>query len=187
MPTLTARQQEEDEQQQIIHSALFRRGKFLLRSRRGGLGRGRTLISGMLIIILDKKSFIGLIRTLGATVKKVRSIFIYMAIRIALTGIVIGNALMLALLWAQDRWHFLPLDPDSYYIDFVPVEISWQAILILNAATVFVIYLSMKLFLSRMMMSIPDMSVAHATIVINTRITITFVSSNESHLKYPAP
>ncbi len=103
------------------------------------------LISGMLIIILDKKSFIGLIRTLGATVKKVRSIFIYMAIRIALTGIVIGNALMLALLWAQDRWHFLPLDPDSYYIDFVPVEISWQAILILNAATVFVIYLCLIL------------------------------------------
>ncbi len=68
-----------------------------------------------------------------------------MAIRIALTGIVIGNALMLALLWAQDRWHFLPLDPDSYYIDFVPVEISWQAILILNAATVFVIYLCLIL------------------------------------------
>jgi putative membrane protein len=99
-----------------------------------------TLISGMLIIILDKKNFIGLIRSMGATIKNVRRVFIYMAVRVALTGLLIGNILMLAILWAQDKWHFLPLDADSYYIDFVPVEINWQSIIILNVATVVVIY-----------------------------------------------
>lgn len=99
-----------------------------------------TLISGMLIIILDKKSFIGLIRSMGATIKNVRRVFIYMAVRVALTGLLIGNILMLAILWAQDKWHFLPLDADSYYIDFVPVEINWQSIVILNVATIAVIY-----------------------------------------------
>lgn len=99
-----------------------------------------TLISGMLIIILDKKNFIGLIRSMGATIKNVRRVFIYMAVRVALTGLLIGNILMLAILWAQDKWHFLPLDADSYYIDFVPVEINWQSIIILNIATVVVIY-----------------------------------------------
>lgn len=104
-----------------------------------------TLISGMLIIILDKKRFIGLIRAMGARIKSVRRIFIFIAIRIAIAGLLIGNALMLLLLWLQDKYHFLPLDPDAYYIDFVPVEISWSAVITLNIATVIVIYLCLIL------------------------------------------
>jgi len=104
-----------------------------------------TLISGMLIIILDKKSFIGLIRSMGATIRSVRQVFIYIAVRVAVTGLVIGNVLMLSLLWIQDRWHLLPLDPEAYYIDFVPVEINWQAIAILNIATIIIIYLCLIL------------------------------------------
>ncbi|MDE6339786.1 MAG: ABC transporter permease, partial [Muribaculaceae bacterium] len=49
-----------------------------------------TLISGMLIIILDKKNFIGLVRSMGATIKGVRHVFIYMALRIAILGLLIG-------------------------------------------------------------------------------------------------
>lgn len=104
-----------------------------------------TLISGMLIIILDKKSFIGLIRSMGATIRSVRQVFIYIAVRVAVTGLVTGNVLMLSLLWIQDRWHLLPLDPEAYYIDFVPVEINWQAIAILNIATIIIIYLCLIL------------------------------------------
>lgn len=104
-----------------------------------------TLISGMLIIILDKKRFIGLVRSMGATVGNVRRIFIYMAIRVAVTGLILGNVLMLAILWAQQKWHLLPLDADAYYIDFVPVELNWAAFLMLNIVTVIVIYLSLIL------------------------------------------
>lgn len=99
-----------------------------------------TLISGMLIIILDKKSFIGLIRSLGAPVKKVRRVFIYLAVKIAFYGLLIGNAVMLTLLYLQSRYHIIPLDPDSYYIDFVPVEMPWSALLILNVGVLVVIY-----------------------------------------------
>lgn len=104
-----------------------------------------TLISGMLILILDKKNFIGLIRSMGATIKSVRHVFIYLVIRVALAGLAIGNILMLTLLWAQHKWHFLPLDPESYYIDFVPVEISWTSIVILNIATIAIIYICLIL------------------------------------------
>lgn len=104
-----------------------------------------TLISGMLIIILDKKRFIGLIRSMGATIGKVRKIFIYMALRVAILGLLIGNTLMLTLLWAQNKWHLLPLDADAYYIDFVPVEINWVSVAILNIATIIVIYLCLIL------------------------------------------
>lgn len=104
-----------------------------------------TLISGMLILILDRQRLIGLIRALGASVPKVRDIFVYLAMKVALTGMVIGNVVMLALLWAQDRWHFLPLSPDSYYIDFVPVEINWPSVLAMNVAVLIVTYFALIL------------------------------------------
>ena len=68
-----------------------------------------------------------------------------MAMRIAVLGLLIGNLLGLAGLWIQDRYHLIPLDPDTYYIDFVPVELSLPAILILNAATLLIIYLCLIL------------------------------------------
>lgn len=104
-----------------------------------------TLISGLLIIILDHKRFIGLIRALGAPVKKVRKIFVYLALKVGITGIAIGNILMLVFLWCQDRWHFLPLDPDSYYIDFVPVELNIGSVLLLNAGVIIIIWLALIL------------------------------------------
>ncbi|MDE6393237.1 MAG: FtsX-like permease family protein [Muribaculaceae bacterium] len=102
-----------------------------------------TLISGMLILILDKKRIIGVLRAIGAPTRKIRNIFIFLAMKVALTGMLAGNIIMLALLWCQDRWHFLPLDPEAYYIDFVPVEISWQAVAALNAACLLLIYASL--------------------------------------------
>ena len=104
-----------------------------------------TLISGMLIIILDKKRFIGLMKALGAPSAAIRRIFIYLAIKIAAIGLAIGNLLMLALLFIQKHTHFIPLDPDSYYIDFVPVEISWISVAVLNLGVLIVIYVALVL------------------------------------------
>lgn len=99
-----------------------------------------TLVSGMLILIIDKKRFIGLMKAVGAPTSAVRKVFVYLAIRIALWGILIGNAVMLALIFVQDKTHFLPLDPESYYIDFVPVSISWLPIVALNLGVVIIMY-----------------------------------------------
>lgn len=100
-----------------------------------------TLVSGMLIIILEKKRFIGMMKALGASTSKVRKIFIYLALRIALWGMLLGNIFILAFLILQDKFHFLPLDAESYYIDFVPVEISWLPILLLNVGVLIITYL----------------------------------------------
>lgn len=104
-----------------------------------------TLISGLLIIILDKKRFIGLQRALGMTTRSIRHVFIWLALKVAFYGMIIGNAIILAVIYLQRRTHFLPLDPDSYYIDFVPVEISWWAVLLIDAATLIVIWLALIL------------------------------------------
>lgn len=100
-----------------------------------------TLISGMLIIIIEKKRFIGMIKVLGMPTSKVRKIFVYLAMRIAFRGMFIGNVLMISLLYLQYKTHFIPLDADSYYIDFVPVDLSVTSVLLLNLGVMLVIYL----------------------------------------------
>lgn len=100
-----------------------------------------TLVSGMLIIIIEKKRFIGMMKSLGAPTGKVRLVFVYLALRIALWGMLIGNVAMIAFMFMQKKMHFLHLDPESYYIDFVPVSISWPGIVLLNAGVLIVTYL----------------------------------------------
>ena len=102
-----------------------------------------TLISGMLILILDKKRIIGVVRAMGASIGNVRRIFIYLALKVALIGMLTGNAVMLILLYCQDRWHFMPLDPEAYYIDFVPVEINPLHVVILNVAVFAAVWLAL--------------------------------------------
>lgn len=112
-----------------------------------------TLISGMLTIILDKKRFIGLVKALGAPNGKVRQVFVYLALRVALLGMLIGNALIYALLIIQDKYHIFKLDASSYYIDFVPVEMNWTAFILLNLGVLVVIYFTL-IFPSRIIANI---------------------------------
>ncbi len=100
-----------------------------------------TLVSGMLIIIIEKKRFIGIMKAMGAPTSKVSRIFVFLAVRIALWGLLIGNVVALGLLYVQEKTHMLPLDADSYYIDFVPVSTSWVSIVLLNIGVMAVTYL----------------------------------------------
>ena len=104
-----------------------------------------TLVSGMLIIILERKKFIGLMRALGAAAGKIRNVFIYMAIKIAFIGNAIGDLVILLLLYFQEQYHFLQLDADSYYIDFVPVFLPGWIVIALNAGVLLVAYLVLVL------------------------------------------
>lgn len=100
-----------------------------------------TLISGMLIIIIEKKRFIGIIRALGAPIGRVRDVFVWLALRVSLWGMLIGNAVGFGFMILQKKTHLIPLDADSYYIDFVPIEISWQGVMLLNVGVLIVTYL----------------------------------------------
>ena len=84
-------------------------------------------------------------KALGASNVMVRKIFIWLTIRVAFTGLIIGNAIMLTLLYIQENYHFIPLDANSYYIDFVPVKLTWESIVILNASILAVTYLMLLL------------------------------------------
>lgn len=99
---------------------------------------GFTLISSLFIIILERVNTIGLLKAMGATNTQIRKVFIYMAERLVLKGILIGNLLALATAYIQYRWHIIPLDPESYYLNFVPVEIDWIYVAIIDAAAIII-------------------------------------------------
>ena len=104
-----------------------------------------TLVSGMLIIILERKKFIGLMRALGASTSKIRNVFVFMAVKIAFIGIAVGDIIILFILYFQDKYHFLHLDADAYYIDFVPVYLPGWIVVALNAGILLVTYLVLVL------------------------------------------
>ena len=104
-----------------------------------------TLISGMMILIVDKKRFIIIMKALGAPNRMLRNIFVWLTIRVAFTGLIIGNAVMITLLILQEKFHFIPLDPDSYYIDFVPVKLNLPDIIFLNIIIIIITYLMLIL------------------------------------------
>ena len=100
-----------------------------------------TLIAAMMILILEKIQLIGILKTLGATNNEISKIFVQLSIKISLIGLFIGNLLAIAFLVLQNKYHFITLNPQAYYIDFVPTQINYAEIIVLNIATILIIWL----------------------------------------------
>lgn len=96
---------------------------------------GLNMISGLLILILEHTNMIGILKSMGARNKNIRAIFIYLAIYIVGRGMIIGNVLALAICFIQKYTNVITLDPSSYYLDTVPVYLSFWYILLLNIGT----------------------------------------------------
>lgn len=99
---------------------------------------GFTLISSLFIIILQRVATIGLLKALGASDTLIRRTFILMAMRLVVYGLLIGNALAMTAILIEDRYHLLPLDPEAYYLNYVPVTVSLPAIIIINVSAILV-------------------------------------------------
>jgi lipoprotein-releasing system permease protein len=95
---------------------------------------GFTMISGLLIIILERTRMIGVLKAMGADNRSIRHIFLYFAAFLIGKGMLIGNVIGLAICGVQGRWHLIPLDPATYYVDFVPMEWGLGWWLLLNVA-----------------------------------------------------
>jgi lipoprotein-releasing system permease protein len=93
---------------------------------------GFTVISGLLIIILERTSFIGTLKALGSPNGSIRQTFLRVAIYIIGKGMVWGNVIGLALCAVQKLTGIVALDPKSYYLDRVPIEFNVGWIIVLN-------------------------------------------------------
>lgn len=102
-----------------------------------------TLVSAMLMIVLERTNTIGLLKSLGADNYSIRKIFIYLTSKLVLKSLLFGNIIGLGLSLLQQNFHLLKLDANAYYISFVPIEINWFYIIMLNIGIILITYISL--------------------------------------------
>ena len=91
-----------------------------------------TMMSVFFIIVLGQTRLIGILKTLGMKTKHVVRTFLIVAGRTLLRGLLIGNAIGLGLGWLQQKFHLIKLNPDTYYVNYVPIKFQVWEVLLLN-------------------------------------------------------
>lgn len=99
---------------------------------------GITMISGLLIIILERTSFIGTLKALGAHDRSIRRIFLCFSLFIVGRGLFWGNLLAFLLIFIQQQFGLITLDPQIYYVKQVPLLINWSYVLLINVSTLLI-------------------------------------------------
>jgi lipoprotein-releasing system permease protein len=102
---------------------------------------GFNMISGLLILILERTNMIGILKALGTTNVSIRKIFMYQSGYLTMVGLFWGNLFGLAICLAQKYLHLLSLDPGSYYLDTVPINLNVAHLLMLNLGTLLITFL----------------------------------------------
>jgi lipoprotein-releasing system permease protein len=120
-----------------------------------------NMISGLLIIILDRTTMIGILKALGMNNRGVRSIFLYQSVFLMAKGLFWGNLVGIGICLLQHYFRFLKLNPESYFLEYVPINFSLSHLFLLNAGT---------LLITLTVLTLPSMVIAR----INPSRTIRF-------------
>lgn len=99
---------------------------------------GFTMISGLLIIILERTQMIGILKALGARNKTIRHTFLWFSVFIIGQGMLWGNIVGIGIVLLQQYTGFITLDPQTYYVSQAPMELNIPLILLLDAVTLFI-------------------------------------------------
>jgi lipoprotein-releasing system permease protein len=110
-----------------------------------------NMISGLLIIILDRTTMIGVLKALGMSNQGVREIFLYQSFYLMVKGLFWGNLAGIGICLAQYYFKILKLNPESYFLDFVPINFNFFYLILLNAGT---------LIITLAVLTIPSMVIA---------------------------
>lgn len=97
-----------------------------------------TLVSSLYILILRRVNMIGILKALGAPDSLIRRSFVYLTMRILVVGLVIGNLIGVCVILVQDATGVIPLNPEAYYLDHVPMLLSVLALIVLNLSVIVV-------------------------------------------------
>lgn len=104
---------------------------------------GFSIITGLIILILESVTLIGTLKALGANNRFVRRIFIYESILLVGKGMLWGNLLGLSIVALQYFTHLIPLDAATYYVSYVPMAFPWVWLLLLNIGVLLLAWLIM--------------------------------------------
>ncbi|MGZ3756097.1 MAG: ABC transporter permease [Mucilaginibacter sp.] len=113
-----------------------------------------NMISALLIMILERTAMIGILKAMGAANWAIQKIFLYNAAYLVGLGLLFGNIFGLGLGYFQLSTHFFKLDPESYYMSFIPIQFNWADVLLLNLGTMVICLL---------VLIVPSMLVARIT------------------------
>lgn len=94
---------------------------------------GFNMVSGILIILFERTSAIGLLKSLGMRSSDIIIVFLYKASGIVLKGLLIGNILAAAFCLLESKYGFVTLNPENYFVKYVPVSISPVTFLLIDA------------------------------------------------------
>jgi lipoprotein-releasing system permease protein len=99
---------------------------------------GFTMISGLLILIIERTNMIGLLKALGAGIYTIRIIFLWLSVFLIGKGMIWGNVIGLSLYLVQSQFKIFSLNPDTYYVNSIPMSFSIGWFLLLNAGALLV-------------------------------------------------
>ena len=104
-----------------------------------------NIISGLLIMILDRTNMIGILKALGTENRTIQRIFLYQAVYLLIRGLFWGNLIGLSLCWIQHYFRILKLEQSSYFIDYVPIYFNGFYFFLLNLGTLLITFLVLQL------------------------------------------
>jgi len=100
-----------------------------------------NLITTSLILILERTSMIGVMKTLGMPDKKLRMVFVYLSFRILLVSLLVGNGIGLTICWLQKKYSLIKLNEADYYLAEAPIHFAWISFAFINLVLMVVIFL----------------------------------------------
>jgi lipoprotein-releasing system permease protein len=104
-----------------------------------------NMVSILLILIMERTQMIGVLKALGASNIQIRKIFSYNGFILILKGMILGNIIGIGFGLLQYYFQIIPLDPENYYMDFVPIEWNLLTIFGLNVLTFAIIALALNI------------------------------------------
>lgn len=102
---------------------------------------GFSIITGLIILVLESITLIGILKALGANNSFIRRIFIFETILLVGKGVIWGNLLGFGVVVLQYFTHLIPLDAATYYVNYVPMAFPWGGLILLNLGLILVSWL----------------------------------------------
>lgn len=104
-----------------------------------------NMITALLVLIIERTNMIGILKALGSSNTAIQKIFLYKAAYLIFQGLLIGNTLGVGFCYFQAQTKLITLNAESYYLSFVPINIDWGAIAIINIGAFIICLLAMLL------------------------------------------
>ena len=95
-----------------------------------------NMVSGLLVLILERAGMIGVLKAMGSPNWSIRKVFVYLSVFLTGRGLLWGNIIGVAIVLLQKFFHIIQLNPESYYVDYVPMNFSLTHLLLLNLGTI---------------------------------------------------